>query len=540
MEFKENIFIFDTLSKFIGFFIILFTLLIFIYSLGYITKKRKSFYFWFFLTALTSLGVVFFNHIFLLLIFWGFLGITLFKLINLYSEDEAALIAKKTFIIVGGTDSLLLLGLLIYFSLTSSLFIKDHPLPIKDFLSFFSFILIVSACFAKAGCFPFHTWLPDTAKYAPLPVVAYLPACIDKLLGIYLLARVIKDTFILNNLACAVLLILGALTIVGAVMMALIQHNIKRLLGYHAVSQVGYMILGLGCNSPVGIAAGLFHMLNNAIYKSCLFLGAGNVEKRAESCEMKDLGGLASFMPVTFFTMMIASFSISGIPPFNGFISKWMIYQGLIEFFNSNSSLAMKIIILLALVSALIGSSLTLASFLKLLSVIFMGKVKRRVKEVSWILYISPLILAGFCIALGFFSFPLALKFIEKFSGKLLLKGLWNPNLASGLILLGILIGYLFFKISAKKMRISSSYIGGEIIEEEARVEDFYTNIRDLPSLKNIYNKAERNEFDIYEQAKNFTFLFIKFLSYLHNGVLPTYLVWSLLGMLGLFFVFLR
>src|SRR4030042_5389712 len=114
-------------------------------------------------------------------------------------------------------------------------------------------------------------------------------------------------------------------------MMSLIQHDLKRLLGYHAVSQVGYMVLGIGTGNPIGIAGGLFHMLNHAIYKSCLFLSGGSVEKKAGTTELDKLGGFAKIMPITFVTFVIASLAISGVPPFNGFASKWMIYQGIIE-----------------------------------------------------------------------------------------------------------------------------------------------------------------------------------------------------------------
>ena len=121
------------------------------------------------------------------------------------------------------------------------------------------------------------------------------------------------------------LMAIGSFTIVAAVMMALIQHDLKRLLGYHAVSQAGYMVLGIGTGSIIGIAGGLFHMLNNAIYKHGLFLSGGAVEKKVGTTDLGRLGGLSRFMPISFVTCLIASLAISGVPPFNGFFSKWMI-----------------------------------------------------------------------------------------------------------------------------------------------------------------------------------------------------------------------
>ena len=117
------------------------------------------------------------------------------------------------------------------------------------------------------------------------------------------------------------LLVIGSFTIIAAVLGALVQHNLKKLLSFHAVSQVGYMVLGIGTGLPIGIAGGLFHMLNNAIYKCCLFLAGGAVEKKTGTTELSQLGGLARFMPLTFTAALVASLSISGVPPFNGFRS---------------------------------------------------------------------------------------------------------------------------------------------------------------------------------------------------------------------------
>jgi NADH-quinone oxidoreductase subunit L len=137
-------------------------------------------------------------------------------------------------------------------------------------------------------------------------------------------------------------------------MMALIQKDYKRLLSYHAISQVGYMILGIGTAVPVGIVGGLFHMINNALYKSCLFLTGGSVEKQTGTTDLEKLGGIGSKMPITFACFIITALSISGVPPFNGFFSKELVYDGALE---------RGFIFYLA---AVVGSFFTAASFLKL------------------------------------------------------------------------------------------------------------------------------------------------------------------------------
>ncbi|MFA5008376.1 MAG: proton-conducting transporter membrane subunit [Candidatus Omnitrophota bacterium] len=541
MDFK-NLFIFDSLSKLVGFFIVLFTILISIYSARFIKSRKITYYIWIFLTAIMSLGVIFADNLILITIFWGFLGLSLFKLINLYDDENASNTAKKTFIIIGATDGFLLFGFLLYNFLTSSMSLTANKLIINNSLSYVSFIFIAIACFAKAGCMPMHTWIPETAKHAPLPVVAYLPASLDKLLGIYLLVRIVKDSFFLDITAKFTLIIAGAVTVILAVMMAIVQHDIKKLLGYHAISQVGYMVLGIGCATPIGIAAGLFHMINHAIYKCCLFLDAGNVEKETGTTELHNLGGLARFMPVTFTTFIIAAFSISGIPPLNGFVSKWMIYQGLSDFMNSLNSYNLKIIVALALLSALIGSGLTLASFLKVISSVFLGNTRKHAKESNFFLLLPVVVLAFLCIIFGIFAYSTILKSIEAATGNFNMTGLWQPIGATALIAISIVVGLIIFKFSSQTLRVSPTYTGGEELnpKEEVKIEDFYATISEIPFLKRIYALAENKAFDIYEQLKKVTFVLSGLLKKLHNGVLPTYLIWCLIGMIGLFFVFFK
>ncbi|RKY36943.1 MAG: hypothetical protein DRP73_02565, partial [Candidatus Omnitrophota bacterium] len=337
------------------------------------------------------------------------------------------------------------------------------------------------------------------------------------------------------------LVIIGAFTIISAVMMALIQHNLRKLLSYHAVSQVGYMVLGIGTLNPVGFIGGLFHMLNHAIYKSCLFLSAGNVERETKTLELSQLGGLSRVMPWTFTAMLVSALSISGVPPFNGFYSKWMVYQGVISGFSSPQlPFFTKLIYILALTAAVVGSALTLASFLKVIYGIFLGQKSEfvaKVKEVSKGFLFPVITLSILCIVFGIFAQPLVLKYLinpVKLNNQI---GFWNPGLATLLILLALFIGGLVFISSRIKFRTADTFIGGESLPDDTRprADDFYSDIRTFPVIFRIYNLAERKLFDIYEICLKIVFVFIRFLRYLHNGVLPTYLVWCLIGMIILF-----
>jgi len=293
-------------------------------------------------------------------------------------------------------------------------------------------------------------------------------------------------------------------------------------------------------------------MLNHAVYKSCLFLSAGNVEYRTKTTELDELGGLAKAMPITYFSCLIASLSISGVPPFNGFVSKWMIYQGLISQFQG-AGLGLRIVSIISLIAAMFGSGLTLASFMKLIHATFLGQTKNSTNskqlknEVPWTMWLPCLILAFICIVFGVFAYQLPLKyFILPAAGGVVFTGTWLAGLSSLLIFVGLVLGIIIFKSKGlgPALRQDASFTGAETkdLKEGAAISgvEFYNTIKEFSILKFIYKKAEEHCFDIYEQGKNLVFGLGRFFQLLHNGVLPTYLVWCLLGMVGLFLILLR
>jgi formate hydrogenlyase subunit 3/multisubunit Na+/H+ antiporter MnhD subunit len=546
MNLSPEFFRVDNLSIFIGIFIALFTLLAVIYSFGFMRGRKRlvSYYFYIILTLVSSFGAVFSNNLVLLIVFWGFLGVLLYLLIGFGEKESTTQTAKKAFIIVGGADALMLLGLALVWRLTGTLQMDKLSIMLNSEQAVWAYLLLAMGAFAKAGAMPLHTWVPDTAEDAPTPVAAFLPASLDKLLGIYFLARITLDMFVMNVGMNIFLMALGSFTIVAAVMMALVQHDLKRLLGYHAVSQVGYMVLGIGTGNPIGIAGGLFHMLNNAIYKSGLFFGGGAVEKKTGTTDLDKLGGLGRFMPVTFIAFLIASFAISGVPPLNGFASKWMVYQGIIDTAKSGGRLW-----IVWLVAAMVGSALTLASFMKLVHSIFLGQPSRdqKFKEVSPTMWIPPVILAGLCIVFGIFVYRIPMRFFigPSVQGAINYTGIWGAGLATILILIGIAVGVLiYFLGTIKKTRETEAFIGGEVLKNYRNMRvsgtEFYDTIKDLGLLKTIYQKAKDKFFDIYDQGTKFTLFFTKILRRLHSGILPVYLIWCLLGLVILLFILFR
>ena len=545
-----SVFRLDTLSSFILLWVGFFGVAMILYSIGFMKGKKinfKAYYGYMLMTLGAAYAAVLANDMVVLLAFWGFLALTLYMLINV-AGPKAAAAAKKTMVVVGGTDALLVLGVAIVWMMTGSTSFSQDQIPTVTGLSVFAFILFACAAFAKAGAMPFHSWIPDAAENAHAPIVAYLPASVDKLLGIYLLARISLTLFNLSPGMQLLLLIVGAFTIIAAVLMALIQHNLKRLLGYHAVSQVGYMVLGIGTLNPIGVAGGLFHMLNHAIYKGCLFLCAGSVENQEDTMELDNLGGLAKFMPITFISFLVAALAISGIPPFNGFVSKWMVYQGVIDMGKSGGWLWV-----VWLAAAMFGSALTLASFMKALHAVFLGARARKDKprESGGAMLIPMIVLSLLCVIFGIFAYaiPLRIWVLPAVSRALSVPdpsawlGWWSPVMATLLIILGVLIGFIIYLAGTfRTRRTSATYIGGEIIGEDVRVTgvDFYETVESMGFFSTIYRWAMKRAFDAYDIGRMISFYFIKGLRALHSGVLPEYLTWVLAGLLVLIVILLR
>lgn len=543
----------DRLAGFVLLAITIFGFFIALYSFEFMEgrQRRREYFAYLLWTVGLACGAVLANDLILLLVFWGLLGLTLYVMVGM-GDIESSAVAKKTFIIIGGSDCLMILGVGIVWLLANTTQISAVvKLPLTGKLANVGFLCLVATAFAKAGAMPLHTWVPDCGEHAPVPVTAFLPASLDKLLGIYLLARVCGSMFQMTSAMNSFLMFLGAVTIICAVMMAMVQHDLKRLLGYHAVSQVGYMVLGIGTGTVVGMAGALFHMLNNAVYKSALFLSTGAVERQTGTTDLDKLGGLGKLMPLTLASCFASAMAISGIPPLNGFVSKWMIYQGVVETGKGVGSLW-----IVWLVSAMVGSALTLASFVKVLHAVFFRKespeiVKKNINEVSFPMWFPMIVLGILCVLFGVLASRLPLAYfiqpsMKQITGQsLTFPGIWLGGTATLMMIIAFIIGIIFYLItSAKRVRACPTYIGGEIMNNvyisgvpqgqtrdvEVTGVDFYRTIQEIPLFGFIYTLAEKKLFDIYEVGRKIAFGFGAIFSFMHSGNLQTYLAWSLIG----------
>jgi formate hydrogenlyase subunit 3/multisubunit Na+/H+ antiporter MnhD subunit len=555
----------DALSGFVLLCVAGFAVLVLTFSLRYMRGREgaRGFYFFVLLGLACSNGVLLSANLFVMLFFWGALLIVLYGLL-LPGRAGSEKVAAKALVVVGLSDFAMLLGIVLLAVQYGWVDMRPAaPMALREPQAIAGFLLIAAGALAKAGSMPLHSWIPSAAETAPASVMAYLPASLDKLLGIYLLTRLSVHIF---NIASSpvvrnVLMTVGAVTILAAVMMALVQKRVMKLLAFHAVSQVGYMVLGIGTGVPVGIAGGLFHMLNNTVYKTGLFLSAGSVEMWAKTDEIDDLGGLAGHMPITFFSFLVAALAIAGVPPLNGFVSKWMVYQGVVELAREGNKLYP-----VFLIAAMLGSVLTLASFLKLLHSMFLGQrppALARTREAGFAMWLPPVLLALVCILFGVFAYQIPLRGLIYPSLPLLIEpiGTWQPVLTTLLLLAALGIGVLVYLFgTARKPVVGRTFVGGEKTAEaeEGRVTGtaFYTPVKHLPILDEMLVYGERGAFDVYNWLtaalrtlglvsrevvdRVLTTLFESLgalarwagrgLSYIQTGSLPLYVGWVFLG----------
>ena len=450
-------------------------------------------------------GAILANNLFVMLIFWGMVPVLLYILIRV-NGPEARKAAVKSLMIVGGTDFLLLFGTVLLGMQAGSLEFGAIHISTRGTLPVVAFILFLCSALGKAGSVPFQSWIPDASDVTPQAFMAFIPAALDKLLGIYLLARMVLNLFILDPGMRVLMMSIGAVTIIGPGMMILIQQDWNRLMAFSTISQVGYMVIGMGTGSLVGLAGGLFHMLNNAIYKSNLFLCSGAVEYRTGTTNFSGLGGLSSTMPVTFISCLIASLSISGVPPLNGFVSKWLIYQGIIE---ADTALWP-----VFLVAAMFGSAFTMAGFIKVLHSVFLGVgsgVPSGSRDIGWAMKFPMVLLTVLCIFCGVFAViplktligpVLGMRFGE-LGESIQIKGMWSPAPATLLLIVSLLCGWLITLVGrGRSVKIADPFIGGEVLDDEEVAipgTHFYDSIASLRFLSVMVEWGKRGIFDLYE-----------------------------------------
>ena len=356
-----------------------------IFSLSYIRHKEKTDFYYLMLLLVNSamLGIVLTGDLASFFIFWEIMSWTTFFIICY--KRGSALAAGMKYIIMSIIGSMaMFIGVLSIQTKFDTLIISELSAKFASASS--GYILFILITFGigfgvKSAVVPLHTWLPDAHSQAPTPFSAVLSGVLTKM-GIYgfilffyfivVLNQFLglgPDVFNLHYILCWI----GAITIVIPTFIALLQNDAKRLLAWHSIGQIGYMILGISIGTSMGIASGIFHMLNHATFKALLFLTVGAVEYQTNGVrDLNSLGGLAKRMPVTFIGALIGALGIIGVPLTNGFVSKWMIYKTLI--LNTHPFLAF---------AALLGTWGTILSLYKFVHHIFLGQLPEKFKNIQ-------------------------------------------------------------------------------------------------------------------------------------------------------------
>jgi len=301
-----------------------------LYSIGYMEHEASATRFYsFMLTFICGmLGLVYSANLFFLYLCWEAMGLCSFSLVGFwYYKKEAVAGARKVLLMTHLAGYGLLAAILLIFARTGSSLWTDPA--VAQAFSTGIYTLMLVALLAKSVQFPLHTWIPE-AMNAPTPVSALLHAACYVKAGVYLAARMHSFNQWPASWGLAMMW-LGTVTMVVGVAYAMVQHDLKRMLAFHTVSQIGYIITGIGLGTPLGIAAGLLHCLNHSLFKGGLFLAAGSVQHATGTRDMNLLGGLSRRMPRTTVVWLICVGSMMGVPFMSGFASKWLLYTAALQ-----------------------------------------------------------------------------------------------------------------------------------------------------------------------------------------------------------------
>jgi NADH-quinone oxidoreductase subunit L len=380
------------------------SLLVNLYSKGYMhgDERINVFFAYIALFTFSMLGLVISENLIELYIFWELVGVCSFLLVGFwYFKPEARAAAKKAFIVTRIGDVGLLIAILLLFWA-----MPNHAMDFSSIHNAFTTgkisggtatwiaILIFVGAAGKSGQFPFHTWLPD-AMEGPTPISALIHAATMVAAGVYLVARTF-DIFQASPTALLVVACIGGFTAIFAATIGTAQNDIKRILAYSTVSQLGYMMMALGIGTSVAYTAGIFHLFTHAFFKALLFLGAGSVIHAVHTQNIHEMGGIGGKMKITAWTFGIGALALSGIPPFSGFWSKDAI---LAEAYTHNMPLFWV---------GLVAAFFTAFYMSRLFFLVFLGKPRHQAKvhESPSTMTLPLIVLAILAVGSGFVFTP--------------------------------------------------------------------------------------------------------------------------------------
>jgi len=415
----------DKLSAFFIFAISLIALIASTYAFGYVKHYYKKynigflgFFYNIFLAGMVM--VVSAHNALFFLVVWEIMSLSSYFLVIFENKEEENVHAGSIYFIMThiGTAFIILLFLLLYNSTGSLDFtvIKDNIGLVPPLVKNLVFIFALIGFGTKAGIIPLHVWLPSAHPAAPSHVSSLMSGVMIKT-GIYMLIRIFMDILLSAPIWWGVvILILGAISSILGILYALTEHDIKRLLAYSSIENIGIILLGFGSSlifwsldmkavAILALVAALFHTLNHSVFKSLLFLGAGSVISETHTRNMEEYGGLIKYMPQTAFFFLIGAMAISALPPFNGFFSEWLTFQSLFSGMLISAS-AVSWAFILAAGSLAFTGGLAAMCFVKTFGITFLARPRSEeiyhVKESKISLRIAMGLLALLILVIGF------------------------------------------------------------------------------------------------------------------------------------------
>lgn len=399
-----------------------------LYSKGYLASYHSGktriemawHYFNFLLLHVSMLMVAMLREGISFLVFWEIMSVSTFFLILFESEKQEIRLASVKFLI----QMHIALAFLLAAFLTSSVF-TGQAIGFESLSVYFSsypvfpvFLLFFIGFGIKAGFIPLHSWLPHAHPAAPSHISGIMSGVMIKM-GIYGIIRVL--TYVHSELLVIgmLILIVSAFSGIIGVVIAIVQHDFKKLLAYHSIENIGIIgigigtgVIGIGINNPVlaglGFAGGLLHVLNHSLFKSLLFYSAGSIYQQTHTRNIEQLGGLMKKMPSTAIFFLIGSIAISGLPPLNGFISEFLIYSGLFKSLSNNDML-LSFALLGAIVALVVIGGLAVYCFTKVFSIVFLGNPRSEktlhASEVNVSMLIPKYLIALIIVIIGFMPF---------------------------------------------------------------------------------------------------------------------------------------
>lgn len=382
-----------------------------LYSIDYIDHYggRGKFFALLLLLVLGLNGVLLVRDLFSLYVFLEVASVASYVLVAYNLEWDGIESALKYLLLSVVATGMVLIGVALVWASTGTLAFAELKTVlaggVPSGLFLLAAALFVSGFGLKAAIVPFHAWLPDAHPSAPAPISAMLSGVVIKVAGIYALVRLFFDIFPAPPQVLRVFLVLGVVSMAVGAIIAFFQNDIKRMFAYSSISQIGYILIGLGLGNPLGILGALFHVFNHALFKSLLFLNGGALQYRTGTRNINEMGGLESRMRITGVTSVFGTLSIAGIPPFNGFWSKLFIVLG---------AVAAKSYVVAVL--TVVFSVFTLGYFLLMQRRVFFGKLNIRWKDLTEApasMSLAVIILAANCLLVGVFFNQVVKSLIE-------------------------------------------------------------------------------------------------------------------------------